>query len=74
MGVLKCQLNLEILLEDKVKIYRVVVEVRDINNNAPYFWEDELEIKVSEKAATGLRFPLPHAWDLDIRKNCLQSY
>lgn len=73
MGVLKCQLNLEILLEDKVKIYRVVVEVRDINNNAPYFREDELEIKVSENAATGLQFPLPHTWDLDIGKNCLQS-
>ncbi|XP_025721085.1 protocadherin gamma-A12-like, partial [Callorhinus ursinus] len=74
MGVLKCQLNLEILLEDKVKIYGVVVEVIDINDNAPYFREDELEIKVSENAATGLRFPLPHAWDLDIGKNSLQSY
>ncbi|XP_030882020.1 protocadherin gamma-A12 isoform X5 [Leptonychotes weddellii] len=74
MGVLKCQLNLEILLEDKVKIYGVVVEVRDINDNAPYFREDELEIKVSENAATGLRFPLPHAWDPDIGKNSLQSY
>uniref|UniRef100_A0A452SWQ1 Cadherin domain-containing protein n=1 Tax=Ursus americanus TaxID=9643 RepID=A0A452SWQ1_URSAM len=74
MGVLKCQLNLEILLEDKLKIYGVVVEVRDINDNAPYFREDELEIKVSENAATGLRFPLPHAWDPDIGKNSLQSY
>ncbi|XP_021548940.1 protocadherin gamma-A12, partial [Neomonachus schauinslandi] len=74
MGVLECQLNLEILLEDKVKIYGVVVEVRDINDNAPYFREDELEIKVSENAATGLRFPLPHAWDPDIGKNSLQSY
>ncbi|XP_072682352.1 protocadherin gamma-A12-like [Canis lupus baileyi] len=74
MGVFSCQLNLEILLEGKVKIYGVVAEVRDINDNAPYFQEDELEIKMSENAVTGLRFPLPHAWDLDFRKNALQRY
>ncbi|XP_059773287.1 protocadherin gamma-A12 isoform X12 [Balaenoptera ricei] len=74
MGSIKCQLNLEILMEDKVKIYGVVVEVRDINDNAPYFQEGELEIKMSENAATGMRFPLPHAWDPDIGKNSLQSY
>ncbi|KAM5214016.1 protocadherin gamma-A12 isoform 10-T10 [Hipposideros larvatus] len=74
MGAIKCQLNLEILMEDKVKIYGVVVEVRDINDNAPYFREGELEIKMSENAATGMRFPLPHAWDPDSGKNSLQSY
>ncbi|XP_047634826.1 protocadherin gamma-A12 isoform X7 [Phacochoerus africanus] len=74
LGAIKCQLNLEILMEDKVKIYGVAVEVRDINDNAPSFQEDELEIKMSENAATGMRFPLPHAWDPDIGKNSLQSY
>ncbi|XP_012319860.2 protocadherin gamma-A12 isoform X11 [Aotus nancymaae] len=74
MGAVKCQLNLDILMEDKVKIYGVEVEVRDINDNAPYFRESELEIKMSENAATGMLFPLPHAWDPDIGKNSLQSY
>ncbi|XP_021795474.1 protocadherin gamma-A12 isoform X9 [Papio anubis] len=74
MGAIKCQLNLDILIEDKVKIYGVEVEVRDINDNAPYFRESELEIKISENAATDMRFPLPHAWDPDIGKNSLQSY
>uniref|UniRef100_A0A8C5K7K4 Cadherin domain-containing protein n=1 Tax=Jaculus jaculus TaxID=51337 RepID=A0A8C5K7K4_JACJA len=73
-GAVKCQLNLEILMEDKAKIYGVEVEVRDINDNAPSFRESELEIKMSEHAATGMRFPLPHAWDPDIGKNSLQSY
>ncbi|XP_023559787.1 protocadherin gamma-A12 isoform X4 [Octodon degus] len=74
MGATKCKLSLEILMEDKVKIYGVEVEVRDINDNAPYFSESELEIKMSEHAATGMRFPLPHAWDPDIGKNSLQTY
>ncbi|KAF6281146.1 hypothetical protein mRhiFer1_012671 [Rhinolophus ferrumequinum] len=73
-GAIKCQLNLEILMEDKGKIYGVVVEVRDINDNGPSFPEGELEIKMSENAATGMRFPLPHAWDPDSGKNSLQSY
>ncbi|KAK2116773.1 Protocadherin gamma-A12 [Saguinus oedipus] len=29
---------------------------------------------MSENAATGMLFPLPHAWDPDIGKNSLQSY
>ncbi|XP_032741814.1 protocadherin gamma-A12 isoform X6 [Rattus rattus] len=74
MGSIKCQLNLEILMEDIGKIYGVEIEVRDINDNAPYFRESELEIKMSENAAAGMRFPLPHAWDPDIGKNSLQSY
>lgn len=48
MGAINCQLNLEILMEDKAKIYGVVVEVRDINDNVPCFLEGELEIKMSE--------------------------
>ncbi|KAM5299012.1 protocadherin gamma-A12 isoform 8-T8 [Ctenodactylus gundi] len=74
MGAAKCHLNLEILMEDEVKIYGVEVEVRDINDNAPYFRESELEIKISENAAPGMRFPLPHAWDPDTGENSLQRY
>ncbi|XP_006891261.1 PREDICTED: protocadherin gamma-A12 [Elephantulus edwardii] len=74
LGTVKCQLNLEILMEDEVKIYGVEIEVRDVNDNAPYFRDGELEIKMSENAATGMRFPLPHALDPDIGKNSLQSY
>ncbi|XP_076994260.1 protocadherin gamma-A12 [Tamandua tetradactyla] len=74
MGAIKCQLNIEILMEDKVKIYGVDIEVRDVNDNSPYFRESEVEIKMSETAAAGMRFPLPHAWDPDIGENSLQSY
>lgn len=73
-GSTECQLNLEVLVEDKGKIYGVEVEVRDINDHAPSFRESELEIKTSESAATGMRFPLPHAWDPDVGKDALQSY
>ncbi|XP_066128855.1 protocadherin gamma-A11 isoform X6 [Saccopteryx bilineata] len=69
-----CFLNMEILVEDTLKIYGVEVEIMDINDNAPSFQEEELEIKVSEHATPGSRFPLPNARDPDVGKNSLQRY
>ncbi|KAM5299007.1 protocadherin gamma-A11 isoform 3-T3 [Ctenodactylus gundi] len=72
--VSSCVLNMEILVEDTLKIYGVEVEIMDINDNAPSFREEEVEIKVSEHATPGLRFPLPSARDPDVGVNSVQSY
>ncbi|XP_053768326.1 protocadherin gamma-A11 isoform X6 [Desmodus rotundus] len=69
-----CFLNMEILVEDTLKIYGVEVEIMDINDNAPSFREEEIEIKVSEHATPGSRFPLPNARDPDVGMNALQRY
>ncbi|XP_038627399.1 protocadherin gamma-A10-like [Tachyglossus aculeatus] len=69
-----CLVNFNILVEDNVKLYRVEVEIGDINDNAPRFTEEELEVKISETAAPGMRFPLPEAHDPDVGANSLQSY
>ncbi|XP_037003468.2 protocadherin gamma-A11-like [Artibeus jamaicensis] len=69
-----CFLNMEILVEDTLKIYGVEVEVMDVNDNAPSFREEEIEIKVSEHATPGSRFPLPNARDPDVGMNALQRY
>lgn len=72
MGAINCQLNLDILMEDKAKIYGVEVEVRDINDNVPYFLEGELEIKMSESTGNWGAVPLCYAWDQDTSKNSFQ--
>ncbi|KAL2779071.1 protocadherin gamma-A11 isoform 3 precursor [Daubentonia madagascariensis] len=72
--VSSCVLNMEILVEDTLKIYGVEVEIMDINDNAPSFQEKEVEVKVSEQATPGSRFPLPNARDPDVGVNSLQSY
>ncbi|XP_053422772.1 protocadherin gamma-A11 isoform X6 [Nycticebus coucang] len=72
--VSSCFLNVEILVEDTLKIYGVEVEIMDINDNAPGFQEKEVEVKVSEQATPGSRFPLPEARDPDVGMNSLQSY
>ncbi|XP_036604454.1 protocadherin gamma-A4-like [Trichosurus vulpecula] len=70
----KCLLNVEILMDDKINIYGVEVEVMDINDHAPRFRIDEVEIKISENAAVGTSFPLPNARDPDLEMNSLQNY
>ncbi|XP_001377899.1 protocadherin gamma-A12 [Monodelphis domestica] len=74
LGISSCLLNVEILMEDKVKIYGLEIEVMDINDNAPRFRTDEVEIKINENAAPGIRFGLPSARDPDRGVNSLQSY
>ncbi|XP_032129125.1 protocadherin gamma-A4 [Sapajus apella] len=69
-----CVTNLEILLEDKVKILRVEVEIIDINDNPPSFGTEQREIKVAENENPGTRFPLPEAFDPDVGVNSLQDY
>nr|XP_020137854.1 protocadherin gamma-A4 isoform X17 [Microcebus murinus] len=70
----KCMANLEILLEDKVKIFAVEVEIIDVNDNAPSFGTEQREIKVAESENPGTRFPLPEAFDPDVGVNSLQGY
>ncbi|XP_068963482.1 protocadherin gamma-A12-like [Petaurus breviceps papuanus] len=73
-GTPKCLLNVDILIDDKINIYGVEVEVMDINDHAPRFRVEEVEIKISENAAVGTSFPLPNARDPDLEMNSLQNY
>ncbi|XP_044515816.1 protocadherin gamma-A4-like [Gracilinanus agilis] len=69
-----CTVNIDILLEDKVKIYGVEVEIIDVNDNSPRFETKETEIKIIEKEAPGTRFLLPEAFDPDVGVNSLKNY
>ncbi|XP_041278191.1 LOW QUALITY PROTEIN: protocadherin gamma-A10-like, partial [Onychostruthus taczanowskii] len=72
--VAQCVLRCELIVQGEMKIYRIEVEITDINDNAPSFKEAELEERISEGTAPGSRFPLPEAHDLDSGQNSLQSY
>ncbi|XP_074236902.1 protocadherin gamma-A2 isoform X18 [Saimiri boliviensis] len=70
----QCLLNFNILLEDKLTIYSVEVEITDINDNAPRFGVEELELKISETTTPGFRIPLKSAHDADVGENALRKY
>ncbi|KAM6116134.1 LOW QUALITY PROTEIN: uncharacterized protein FYW35_006758 [Pterocles gutturalis] len=70
----KCVLRCEVIVEGEMKVYKIEVEIRDINDNAPSFREAEKELRMSETTAPGSRFPLTRAHDPDTGANSLQSY
>nr|XP_051700278.1 protocadherin gamma-A9 isoform X9 [Oryctolagus cuniculus] len=69
-----CLVSFKVLIEDKLKLYGIEIEVTDINDNSPKFEAENLEIKINEIAAPGARYPLPEAVDPDVGVNSLQSY
>ncbi|XP_014118561.1 PREDICTED: protocadherin gamma-A12-like, partial [Pseudopodoces humilis] len=72
--VQQCVLRCELIVEGQMQVYRIQVEIKDINDNAPSFREAEIELKMTETTATGSRFLFPDAHDPDSGLNSLQSY
>ncbi|XP_039976624.1 protocadherin gamma-C5-like isoform X2 [Xiphias gladius] len=69
-----CSLHLQILLEDPLEIHRVVVDILDVNDNAPQFSTSNISLEISEAAAPGTRFRLESAHDPDVGINSLRTY
>ncbi|XP_034959293.1 protocadherin gamma-A10-like [Zootoca vivipara] len=72
--LLTCILKLEILIQEQLKVYTVEIEIEDINDNAPAFQVETLQLNIPESTPVGSRFLLPDAQDPDLGVNALQSY
>ncbi|XP_072558069.1 protocadherin gamma-A11-like isoform X38 [Paramormyrops kingsleyae] len=69
-----CSFNTEIILENPIELYRIIIEIMDINDHSPAFPKDEISIEISETALPGARFLLDSAYDPDVGINTIQSY
>ncbi|KAK0148624.1 Protocadherin gamma-A8 [Merluccius polli] len=69
-----CALHFQIILENPIEFYRVTVEIKDVNDNAPVFKTDRVIFEISESAAKGAKFILEPASDSDVGENGLKSY
>ncbi|XP_066523461.1 protocadherin gamma-A11-like [Hoplias malabaricus] len=69
-----CALHFQIILENPMEFYSVMIEVTDINDNPPLFSKSEMTFEISESALSGARFVLERAVDEDVGMNGLQSY
>ncbi|XP_072001790.1 protocadherin gamma-C5-like isoform X26 [Engystomops pustulosus] len=70
-----CLLPVEVVIENPLQLHRVMVEIVDINDNAPIFSNAERTIKITELLSSpGARFALESAHDLDVGSNGIKQY
>ncbi|XP_058654495.1 protocadherin alpha-3-like [Onychostoma macrolepis] len=70
----KCSLELEAIVNSPLNMYRLEVNVLDINDNIPTFKSPKTELNIVESAFPGERFTLPSAFDADVGSNSVKSY
>ncbi|KAM9857243.1 protocadherin-10a [Aulostomus maculatus] len=69
-----CLLHLEVFLENPLELFRVEIELTDVNDNPPAFPETDITVEISESAVPGTRFPVESAFDPDVGSNALSGY
>ncbi|XP_048667648.1 protocadherin gamma-C5 isoform X23 [Marmota marmota marmota] len=69
-----CLLPVQVVTEHPLELIRVEVEILDLNDNSPSFATSEREMRISESAAPGARFPLDSAQDPDVGTNTVSFY
>ncbi|XP_036403737.1 protocadherin gamma-C5-like isoform X4 [Megalops cyprinoides] len=71
---LTCSLRLKIVVENPLEMHHVVVDILDVNDNAPQFPNENVSLEISEAVAPGTRFRLESAQDPDVGVNSLRTY
>ncbi|KAM3867189.1 protocadherin beta-16-like [Diretmus argenteus] len=69
-----CALQYQLLLEDPLKVYSIVLDIQDINDNSPVFATGEINLDLVESTVVGRRFPLESAHDPDLGTNSVCDY
>ncbi|KAM3613348.1 uncharacterized protein V6R79_024569 [Siganus canaliculatus] len=72
--VMPCSFNFEIILENPIELHRVTVEILDVNDHAPTFKNNLINLEISESATIGSHFDLESAFDPDTGIHSLQNY
>ncbi|XP_014384483.1 PREDICTED: protocadherin gamma-B7, partial [Myotis brandtii] len=70
----RCELQLEAVVENPLNIFHIIVVVEDINDHAPQFHKDEINLEISESVSPGTGTILDSAKDPDINMNSLSKY
>lgn len=69
-----CILQFQLLLEDPLQAFSLVLDISDINDNSPAFATDEIKLDLVESTVLGWRFPLESAHDPDLGTNSVCEY
>lgn len=69
-----CVLQYQLLLEDPLQAFSIVLDITDINDNSPMFAAGEIQLDLVESTVLGRRFPLESAHDPDMGTNSVRDY
>ncbi|XP_068443078.1 protocadherin alpha-8-like isoform X3 [Clinocottus analis] len=70
----QCSVSVEAVINNPLKLYRLEVNIVDINDNAPYFPEKLQSLNIAESTVPGGKFGFIGASDLDVGKNSVNTY
>ncbi|XP_053575569.1 protocadherin alpha-8-like [Bombina bombina] len=73
-GMPVCVISLQVIVDNPVQMYRVDIEIEDINDNYPIFFANEYIVSISETRHQGSRFSLEGAVDADVGTNSVTNY
>ncbi|XP_072256775.1 protocadherin alpha-5-like isoform X3 [Pyxicephalus adspersus] len=69
-----CIIPLQVIVDKPVQMYRVDVEIEDINDNSPKFSSTVTNLLISELRPAGSHFPLKGAFDPDLGTHSITNY
>ncbi|XP_039692277.1 protocadherin beta-3 isoform X2 [Pteropus medius] len=69
-----CILHFQILLQNPLQFIPNELQVVDVNDHSPVFFENEMQLKILESTPPATIIPLGNAEDLDVGSNSLQNY
>uniref|UniRef100_A0A671PI47 Protocadherin 2 alpha b 11 n=1 Tax=Sinocyclocheilus anshuiensis TaxID=1608454 RepID=A0A671PI47_9TELE len=70
----RCSVNLEAIVDNPLNLFRIEINILDINDNAPSFRMNSKQFNISELSFVGDRFQLPRASDPDVGANSVKNY
>ncbi|XP_062281224.1 protocadherin alpha-3-like [Scomber scombrus] len=70
----KCTVSVEAVINNPLKLYRVEIEIRDVNDHSPSFDTKSQTLDIAENTLPGFRFALSEASDADVGKNSVSAY
>ncbi|XP_042339334.1 protocadherin alpha-3-like, partial [Plectropomus leopardus] len=70
----KCTVSVEAVINNPLKLYRLEINILDVNDNDPLFTEKSQTIDIAENTQPGIKFALSEAIDADVGKNTVNAF